>query len=99
MFGLNIKDYQCGAKAFNRRKIFPVFKYINNNRWSWDTEILIKSTLLKLKIIEIPANILTTERKSSVKIYNAFTMGYKLLQLWIWYRTNKEVFVNNADSL
>ncbi len=52
LFGLKIKDYQCGFKGFNRKKIMPLFEKIENKGFFWDTELLIRADAQGLKIKE-----------------------------------------------
>jgi dolichyl-phosphate beta-glucosyltransferase len=54
LLGLNLKDTQCGFKAFTRdaaRKIFPQQQI---ERWGFDPELLYLARRLKMKIAEIP---------------------------------------------
>ncbi len=52
LFGLKIKDYQCGFKGFNRKKIRPLFEKIENKGFFWDTELIIRAKVQGLKIKE-----------------------------------------------
>ena len=52
LFGLKIKDYQCGFKGFNRKKIIPLFEKIENKGFFWDTELIIRANAQGLKIKE-----------------------------------------------
>jgi len=54
LLGLNLKDTQCGFKAFTRdaaRKIFPQQQI---ERWGFDPELLYLARRLKMKIVEVP---------------------------------------------
>lgn len=55
MLRLNLNDTETGCKFFNRAKIIPVLSEIRDNHWFWDTEIIVRSYLKGLKIVEIPA--------------------------------------------
>jgi len=50
-----LKDTETGCKFFNREKIISVLEKTNDNRWFWDTEIMVRSYYENLKIVEIPA--------------------------------------------
>lgn len=62
-----IKDMQCGFKAFSRKKILPVIDLVQNNRWFFDTELIIISRKLNLKIDQIPVK-WTDDPNTSVNI-------------------------------
>tara|TARA_B100000214_G_scaffold374987_1_gene359497 strand:- start:943 stop:1674 length:732 start_codon:yes stop_codon:yes gene_type:complete len=62
-----IKDMQCGFKAFSRKKILPVIDLVTNNRWFFDTELILISRNLNLKIYQIPVK-WTDDPNTSVNI-------------------------------
>jgi len=49
-----VNDSETGFKFFNKEKILPVLNLTKDNRWFFDTEIMVLSDLNKLKIKEIP---------------------------------------------
>jgi len=49
-----IHDMQCGFKAFSRIKILKILDLIENNRWFFDTELIITARKFNLKIDQIP---------------------------------------------
>jgi dolichyl-phosphate beta-glucosyltransferase len=60
--GLQLKDTQCGFKAFTReaaRSIFPVTRI---DRWGWDPEVLYLAGQLGFKIAEVPVEWAHDER-------------------------------------
>ena len=64
---VRFKDTETGCKIFRREKILPILDEIKDNHWFWDTEIMVRSYLKNLKIVEIPTlfernNFLTTAR-------------------------------------
>lgn len=66
---INYKDTEAGYKFFNRRKILKVLKKVKNKGWFFDTEIITRSHLAKLKIKEIPVLFLRRpEKKSTVRL-------------------------------
>lgn len=54
IYGLPLRDTETGFKFFNRKTILPILDQIQDQRWFWDTEIMVRSYLNGLKIIEIP---------------------------------------------
>ncbi|RLJ00680.1 MAG: hypothetical protein DRP06_01400 [Candidatus Aenigmatarchaeota archaeon] len=67
LFGLKIKDYQCGFKGFNRKKIMPLLDKIKNKGFFWDTELIIRAKAQGLKIKEFGVQWEET-RKSNLNI-------------------------------
>jgi len=82
LFHTEIKDLQCGLKAF-RRSTLPILLSANDNYWFWDSEILIMAEKENLKISEIPVK-WNEGNKSKVNILkDSIVMGLKLLRLKI----------------
>src|SRR5436190_4080338 len=54
VLGLNIKDTQCGFKAFTRAAGQRVFPQQQIERWGFDSELLYLARKSKMKIAEIP---------------------------------------------
>lgn len=70
LIGLPFKDTEAGIKFFNRKKILPVLDKVKDERWFFDTEIVARSYLAKLSIIEIPVvYVRNTEKRTSVKLF------------------------------
>jgi len=81
----NIKDYQCGFKAFKRERILELSPYIKNKGWAWDTEVVIKAQWMGWKVIELPAKVINIYgRESKVKLLSDVKrMGMDLLKLYL----------------
>ncbi|MCK4730267.1 MAG: glycosyltransferase [Candidatus Aenigmarchaeota archaeon] len=82
LFGLKIKDYQCGFKGFNRKKIMPLLDKIENKGFFWDTELIIKANAKGLKIKEFGVQWEET-RNSSI---NILATSLSFLKSIIWLR-------------
>lgn len=62
-------DTEAGYKFFNRREILPVLNKTKDKKWFWDTEIVMRSYIAGLKIIEIPvAFTRNSQKKSTVNV-------------------------------
>jgi len=75
-------DYQCGFKGFQRSKILPILKKVEDKDWFWDSEVIIRAFLAGLSIREIPV---WWEEKIDSKVNvlkDSFFMGKKLLKLF-----------------
>ena len=54
LLNVKLKDTETGFKFFRRDKILDLLDEIKEERWFWDTEIMVRSYLKGLKIREIP---------------------------------------------
>ncbi len=62
-------DTEAGYKFFNREKIMPVLTTVKDKHWFWDTEIVIRSYLAGLKVIEVPVMFVRDpNKKSTVRV-------------------------------
>ena len=82
LFGLKIKDYQCGFKGFNRKKIMPLLEKIENKDFFWDTELIIRANAQGLKIKEFGVQWEET-RNSNI---NILTTSMSFLKALVWLR-------------
>jgi len=62
-----IKDMQCGFKAFSRLKILKILDHVENNRWFFDTELILLARKFNFKIDQIPVK-WTDDPNTSVNI-------------------------------
>ncbi|MBU2540083.1 glycosyltransferase [Patescibacteria group bacterium] len=80
-FGTSIMDYQCGFKGLNSEKIKLVLPETKDNKWFFDTELILRGLKKGFKIKEIP---IEWEEKSSSKLNilkDGFLMFFSLLRL------------------
>jgi glycosyltransferase involved in cell wall biosynthesis len=54
LFRLQLRDTETGCKFFRRAVILPVLEMCQDPYWFWDTEIMVYSALLGLRITEMP---------------------------------------------
>jgi glycosyltransferase involved in cell wall biosynthesis len=54
LFGLKLKDTQCGAKLFRREVIQPVLRNLGVTNWAFDVDMLFQTKRLGASIREIP---------------------------------------------
>lgn len=65
-----LKDTETGYKFFDRARILPLLDLATNNHWFWDTEIMLVSEHLGLRIREIPCLFIRNpEKTSTVKVF------------------------------
>ncbi|MDD5163955.1 MAG: glycosyltransferase family 2 protein [Candidatus ainarchaeum sp.] len=66
--GTKLNDTESGFKFFNTKKIIPVLKEVQSNRWFWDTELMVLAEKKGLKIKEIWVPFIkNTEGKTTMK--------------------------------
>ena len=69
--GLNIKDTQCGFKAFTRAAAQSIFPPQITERWGFDPEILFLAKKLGFRIAEVPVEWANDERSKISPVRDA----------------------------
>ena len=54
IFGLNVRDTQCGSKLFKRKPLLEIIPKLSTTRWAFDVDLLYKLKLNNYKVVEIP---------------------------------------------
>jgi glycosyltransferase involved in cell wall biosynthesis len=54
LLDVNLKDTETGYKFFRRSTVLSLLDTIQDERWFWDTEIMVRATLRGDQIIEVP---------------------------------------------
>lgn len=83
MFDLNVKDTQCGCKAFKREVLRNVLCTVESNGFEFDAELLFKCKRKGYKIEEVPV---TWSYKSDSKLNlstDTLKMAVGVLKLWV----------------
>lgn len=76
-----VYDHQCGFKAFKRSSILPILDQIKDERWFWDTEMLVRAQLAGYRIKEIPVKWKEADSSRFNLIKDSFDMGTKIIKL------------------
>lgn len=82
MLGSEIRDHQCGFKAFDRATLFTLLDTVEDEHWFWDTEVLIRAQQRDYRVKEFP---IEWESKGNTKvdlIRDVFGMGSQILRCW-----------------
>lgn len=67
LLGVDLNDTETGYKFFRRERILPVLDEIEDQRWFWDTEVMVRSHYKQYQIVEIPCLFLRRfDKKSTV---------------------------------
>jgi dolichol-phosphate mannosyltransferase len=65
---VKLSDTETGYKFFRREALLPVIDAIEDRRWFWDTEFMVRAALRGLRIVEIPgAYIRRADKRSTVR--------------------------------
>jgi dolichyl-phosphate beta-glucosyltransferase len=56
MFDIKAYDTQCGCKFYRRKDILPLLDKITDNRWTWDTQLLVLLLKNNHTCLEVPVN-------------------------------------------
>lgn len=80
LFSIPAYDTQCGFKVFKKEKFEMVKTYIQDKRWTWDTELVILFCLYKFNVIEFPVSWKDTDGSKINLLNDSWKMFYSLLK-------------------
>jgi glycosyltransferase involved in cell wall biosynthesis len=83
LFNLNVKDTQCGCKAFRKEVLEKVINDVESNGFEFDAELLFKCKRAGYSIREVPV---TWSYKPDSKLslfQDTLKMGRGVLKLWV----------------
>ncbi|AAV46755.1 dolichol-P-glucose synthetase [Haloarcula marismortui ATCC 43049] len=76
----DLKDHQCGFKAFDRGALETLLPLVQDEHWFWDTELLVKAQRNGYRVKEFPVD-WTPKGDSKVDIVrDVFGMGSQILR-------------------
>lgn len=82
MLSSNLKDHQCGFKAFKREALTQLLDEVAARHWFWDTELLVRAARKGYRIKEIPVD-WKGQRETKVKLFkDSFSMAWQVVKLW-----------------
>ena len=88
-FSLNLKDTQCGYKAFrNTTALRDALETKFQDQWLFDIEIILrmKTTSRELRYLEVPLKTWVHQEGSKIKMRHIFKTLISLITLWRNYR-------------
>jgi glycosyltransferase involved in cell wall biosynthesis len=83
LFSLNVKDPQCGCKAFKKEVLEKVLPTVESNGFEFDTELLFWCKKMGYKIEEIPVNWSYKPDSKLNLLEDTINMGKGVLKLWL----------------
>lgn len=79
LLGSNLRDHQCGFKAFRRDTFENLASEVKSDHLFWDSEFLVKAQNHGYRVKEIPVR-WKDRGESKVSLRDHFSMGQQLLQ-------------------
>jgi len=77
----NVRDHQCGFKAFNRDVILDLVEDVRDDHWFFDTELLILAQRKGIRIKEIPVRWRESGSSKVSSLRDSIYMFWKVLEL------------------
>jgi uncharacterized membrane protein YbhN (UPF0104 family) len=78
----DLRDHQCGFKAFDREALLSVVDEVGDDHWFWDTEVLVRAQSQGYRVLEFPVD---WEPKGDSKVdlvRDVFGMGSQIVRTW-----------------
>lgn len=87
LFQTGIHDHQCGFKFFKFDTTKEILLSAEDNKWFWDTEVLVRAKRKGLQIYEMPIEWFESHRDSKVSVWrdtkDMLISAFKLkMKLW-----------------
>lgn len=97
LLGVHLKDTETGYKFFNRERIMPLLDQVENERWFWDTEIMVRAVLAGLTIQEIPCLFIRRyDKQSTVNVITDSIDYFK--NLWRFRKTVRQIRADQTSA-
>jgi len=75
-----VRDHQCGFKAFDREVLFALLEEVEDDHWFWDTELLVRAQRAGYRVAELPVA-WTPKGDSKVDLVrDVFGMGSQIVR-------------------
>lgn len=65
LLGCRVRDTETGYKFFRRERLLPLLDEVQDGRWFWDTEIMVRAERRGLSIVEVPGAYIRRYDKTS----------------------------------
>jgi len=83
LFGIPVKDTQCGFKGYRKEPIRRILRIVKNNEWFWDIEVFYYAKKFSYNICEIPVSWKYNKLKSYGLFGNIFFYMKNILRFTI----------------
>ncbi len=78
----DLRDHQCGFKAFDREALFDVLDGVEDNHWFWDTEVLVRAQRKGYRIKEFAVDWTPKGDTKVDLVRDVFGMGSQIGRCW-----------------
>jgi len=82
LLGSELRDHQCGFKAFDRAALFDVLEAVADEHWFWDTEVLVRAQRRGYRVKEFPVDWTPKGDTKVDLVRDVFGMGSQILRCW-----------------
>ena len=82
LLGSKVSDHQCGFKFFDARYIKNAVRKVEDDRWFFDTEILVKAQRSGITPYEVPV-IWTEKTRSTFKVKQVTYFFWAIFRMWV----------------
>lgn len=99
VFSLSFYDTQCGCKFYRKKSIIPLLSLITDQRWTWDTQLLLLQNDLHHKILEEAISWKEVSGSKINLIRDTIRMVDALSQYFQRYRLSKNWIVSTQEDV
>ncbi|WP_327052132.1 flippase-like domain-containing protein [Halomicrococcus gelatinilyticus] len=80
--GSEMRDHQCGFKAFDRAALFDLLADVEDEHWFWDTEVLVRAQRRGYDVKEFAVDWTPKGDTKVDLVRDVFGMGSQILRCW-----------------
>lgn len=80
--GSDLRDHQCGFKAFDREAFEALVTDVEDEHWFWDTELLVRAQKAGYRIKEFPVDWTPKGDTKVDLVRDVFGMGSQIVRTW-----------------
>ncbi|MGQ4555808.1 flippase-like domain-containing protein [Halobellus sp. GM3] len=82
LLGSNLRDHQCGFKAFSREAFEDLRTDVEDEHWFWDTEMLVRAQRAGYEVSEFPVEWTPKGDTKVDLVRDVLGMGSQILRTW-----------------
>ncbi len=91
LLGSELRDHQCGFKAFDRAALFDVLEDVGDEHWFWDTEVLVRAQRRGYRVKEFPVDWTPKGDTKVDLVRDVLGMGSQVLRCWWEFAVNPRI--------
>ncbi|RLM94563.1 TIGR00374 family protein [Halobellus sp. Atlit-38R] len=78
----DLRDHQCGFKAFSREALETLAEEVEDDHWFWDTEMLVRAQRAGYEVTEFPVDWTPKGDTKVDLVRDVLGMGSQILRTW-----------------